>query len=561
MKARDADLDYDVAVVGSGFGGSVAALRLSQKGYRVVVIEAGRRWQRDDFPKTNWNLPKMFWVPALGWLGLQRMTLLPDALVLAGAGVGGGSLVYGNTLFEPNDDFFALPSVQTVGGAQGLKPYYALARKMMGVVTNPYLTPMDAHVRETAAEMGRGDTFTPSPIAVYCGAPGAQPVDPYFLGEGPARSGCVQCGGCFLGCRHGAKNTLDQNYLYFAEKLGCEIVSERIVETIQPVDAEGAEGYVVDIAATTGFRRRRRRLRVGGVVVAAGVMGSVRLLLDAKRRGHLPQLSPQLGGGVRTNSESIIAVRSRQRDVDFSRGVAASSSVFLDDHTQVQADRMPAGADQTAFLATLMVDGGGRLPRWLRWMGVALKSPLDLLRTLWPFGFAKQSVLLVVMQTLEGALKVEQRRRWLPPFGWRLTSRPEKEAPTTYIPQGHDFARRLAQRIDGVPQSSVNEVLLNRPATAHIMGGCLIGEDATSGVIDADQRVYGYRNLWVCDGSVIPANLGVNPALSILAFSERAMAAVPPKAGADAALKFLAVDRHWDTTDLLCREPSQNSQV
>ena len=556
MSDASSEAEYDFAVIGSGFGGSVAALRLSQKGYRVLVIEAGRRWRPESFPKSNWNLPKMFWMPALGWLGLQRMTLLPDALVLAGAGVGGGSLIYGNTLFEPADSFFERPEVRVVGGAQSLRPYYELARKMMGVVANPYLTPMDEHIRQTAADFGRADTFAPSPIAVYCGPAGETQRDPYFLGEGPDRTGCVQCGGCFLGCRFGAKNTLDQNYLFFAEKLGCEIVAETRVRGVEPVDDSGAGGYLVHVEAASGLRRRRRQIRVGGVVVAAGVMGTLRLLLDARRRGQLPRLSARLGACVRTNSEAIIAVRTRDRTADFSRGVAASSSVFLDEVTQVQADRMPAGADQTALFATVMVDGGGRVPRWLRWFGAVLRHPVDFLRTLWPFGFARQSVLLVVMQSLEGALRIRLRRRWLLPFRRTLTSAPETEAPSAYIPLGNAFARRLADRIDGVPQSCTNEVFLNRPATAHIMGGCLIGLDPQTGVIDPDHRVFGYQNLWICDGSVLPANLGVNPALSIMAFAERAMAAVPLKPGASRKLRSLAVDRAWRTDRLLIRVPS-----
>ena len=544
--------DYDVIVVGSGFGGSVSALRLSQKGYRVLVVEAGKRWSKEDFPETNWQVGRYLWAPQLGARGIQRMQLMRHALVLSGVGVGGGSLVYGNTLFEPLDPFFEAPTIAALGGAAVLKPYFELARKMMGVVANPRITAMDGHARAVAEEYGRGDSFMPSPVAVYFGEEGQAAPDPYFEGEGPARTGCTACGGCFLGCRVGAKNTLDRNYLYLAEGLGCQIMAETKVERLVPIGGDGAGGYEVHVKVRG---EGRRVMRAGQVVVSAGVMGTLSLLLEARQRGDLPRTSAMLGREVRTNSETVVAVRARARDADHSWGIAASTSVFPDDHTQIQIDRYPAGADALATIATLMVDGG-KVPRWLGFVGQVLRHPLDFLRVLWPFGFARQTAFLVVMQDWDNKLRLKLGRSWLPPFGKTLRSKtPDGPAAPSYIAIGNDFARRLAKRIGGVPLSSVSEVLMDVPTTAHILGGCPIGETPQQGVVDLDQKVFGYENLYVVDGTVVPVNLGVNPALTILALAERAMAKVPTKPGAQ--WRGLAVDSKWGVEALLQRDGPQ----
>ncbi len=549
--AASEGFDCDYVVIGSGFGGSVAALRLSQKGYRVRLIEAGRRWGRESFPRSSWDTRNYLWAPALGCTGPQQMRLLRHALVLSGVGVGGGSLIYGNTLFEPLDRFFAEPVIESLGGARVLRPYYELARKMMGVVANPRITPMDEHARAVALEYGRGDTFTPSPVGVFFGEPGQEAADPYFEGQGPDRVGCTSCGGCFLGCRVGAKNTLDLNYLHLAERLGCVIVPETRVGRVVPLGDDGSGGYVLHTRGSVGrARRRREQVRCRGVVVAGGVMGTLGLLMDARARGDLSAISQQLGQRVRTNSETVVAVRCRDGSADHSKGIAASTSVFPDEHTQIQIDRYPGGSDSMAALSALMVDGGRWWPRWLGFVGAALRRPLDFLRTLWPGGFARQTAILVVMQDLDNKLSVVRRRRWLPPFGHRLQSEcdPADAAPS-YIPIGNDFARRLAKRINAIALSSTPEVFLDVPATAHILGGCPIGSNRNDGVVDAQHRVFGYQNLYVCDGSIVPVNLGVNPALTILALSERAMAQIPVKPGA--TMQNLNVDRTWGVGDLL----------
>ena len=543
-------LEYDFAVVGSGFGGSVAALRLSQKGYRVVVIESGRRWGPDHFPESSWDLKKYLWSPGLRCFGLNRMSLMRHALVLGGVGVGGGSLNYGNTLIRPKASFYDDPKVTKMGGEAALGPYYNLAEKMMGVAPNPFMVEPDRLVRETAEEYGRGDTFQPSPVGVYFGEPEETVPDPYFEGEGPERTGCNACGRCFIGCRVGSKNTLDCNYLFLAEKLGAEIMAETQVTEIAPLSPDGSDGYRLSLRNSTSvLGRPRRTLNARGVVLAAGVVGTLELLHRSRRAGALDRISATLGDCVRTNSEVLAAVTSRDRTLDYSKGISASSSVFPDEHTQIQADRYPAGSDSLILMSTLMVDGGGRLLRPLRWLATALRHPVDFLRLLWPFGRARRTIILVVMQDLQSSLRFLWRRRWWWPFSRHLKSaHGEGDQIPTYIPMANDFARRLARRMDGIPLSATTEVLLDRPATAHILGGCPMGESADDGVIDHDHRIHGYQNLLVCDGTVIPANLGANPALSILALSERAMSLVPTKSGKHHTFDF---ERTWGVSNLL----------
>lgn len=546
--------DTDFVVIGSGFGGSVAALRLSQKGYRVRVVEAGRRWSASTFPSSNWELRKFLWQPALRCFGLQRMTLLEDALVASGAGVGGGSLIYGNTLYTPGEAFFGSPMIAAMGGREALMPYLELARKMMGVVPNPRLVAVDHVLRATATRIGRGETFAPSPVGVYFGDATGETADPYFLGDGPARRGCTGCAGCFTGCRDDGKNSLDKNYLYLAERLGCEILAEHEVTSIVPLDSDGRAGYEILARQTTRPGEQSRRFRTRGVVIAAGVMGTLRLLLTNKADGTLSRLSDCLGRQVRTNSEVILAVRARDRHANFSAGVAASSSVFIDAHTQIQGDRYGSGSDALALLSTLLVNGGGRWPRPLRWLGTIAANPLDFLRTLRPGGFARQTILLIAMQDLESRLRVRLKPLPWPLRGARLSSAAEGgERIPAYIPQANAFAREIAAEIDGIPLNALNEVLLNAPVTAHILGGCPIGASPDDGVVDTDQRVFGYHNLLIADGSVIPANLGVNPALTILAMAERALAALPLKAPAKQPMRWLRVDQAWETHSLLCR--------
>lgn len=558
------NLDYDYIIIGSGFGGAVSALRLTQKGYRVAVLEAGKRFQDADFAKTNWDLKKFLWLPQAFCYGIQRLNLLNDVMILSGAGVGGGSLVYANTLYVPSERFFEHPTLQSMGGSQGLLPYYELAQKMLGVIENPKLWPADEHFRETAKAFGAEATFKPTPVGVFFGDDVQSesvdiPVpDPYFAGEGPERNPCSHCGACMVGCRHGAKNTLVKNYLYLAEQLGATIIPETEVLTILPLSADGSAGYRVKARCSTRLNGQPHRvLSARGIVCAAGVMGSLNLLLQAREKGWLPRLSQALGQHVRTNSEAILGAISRDKTVDYSKGIAITSSIYPDEHSHIEPVRYPEGSDAMGLLATLLTDGGGKWPRQLRFVANVLRQPLDFLRTLSPKGFAKQGIIVLFMQTLDNSLKISRRRVWWKLGRKGLSSSPEGGVKSpSYIPLANNFTRKLAEQMNAVPGSSINEVLLDIPTTAHILGGCSIALQPEQGVVDLKHQAFGYHNLLVCDGSMIPANLGVNPSLTITALTERAMSFVPLKPGA--AMRWLKVDPLWDTADLIL--PSEHSQ-
>jgi cholesterol oxidase len=522
------DFDCDFVIVGSGFGGSVSALRLVEKGYRVVVLEMGKRWGKDDFPHTTWNARKYLWRPGLGMYGILQMTLVKDAFFLHGAGVGGGSLVYANTLLVPPDEAFADARWVGLDWKAALAPHYATAKKMLGVVESPVIVETDRMLKEVADEMGRGHTWKKADVGVFFGdEPGKTVPDPFFDGEGPERTGCIMCGGCMVGCRHGAKNTLDQNYLYLAEKRGARIVPETRVLDVVPLEGGG---YELVTARSTGLLHPRGKLRARAVVVSGGSYGTVDLLMRCKERGSLGKLSDKLGTYLRTNSEALLSVRSRKRDVDYSKGIAITSGVFVDDKTHIEVVRYPEGSDALAPLATVLTEGGGAIPRWLRWIGTSIRHPLQLLRSIVPFGWAKKTAILLVMQPIDNHLRYRLRRRWYWPFTKKLDSdRGDGPPVPVYIPVANLVARKMAAKMDGVPQSGLIEVLLGKASTAHILGGCPIGLTADDGVVDPESRAFGYDDLYVIDGSVIPANLGVNPSLTITAMAEHAMTHVPPR--------------------------------
>jgi cholesterol oxidase len=551
MKETD-ELVFDYLVIGSGFGGSVAAMRLAQKGYTVGVVEAGKRWHADEFPRRNWNLRKFLWFPSLGLYGTWRLRLLNGIFILAGSGVGGGSLNYANTLYIPPDVFFDRPSVRRLGGKDELLPYYDLAGRMLGIVRNPVETAQDVLMRETAAEIGREATYRLTNVAVYFGKEGEPAADPYFEGEGPDRIGCELCGACMTGCRKDAKNSLDKNYLYFAEKFGARIFAENRVVDIVPLGPDGSEGYRVRSRKTTGLMRGRRGLtfRTKGLVLAAGALGTNSLLLDMKRAGRLPNLSEHLGRFARTNSETMLGVRSFAAGTDFSRGVAITSSVHPDEDTHIEPVRFGKGHDAMSALVAALTDGGKRTPRILRWVGNELRHPIRNLRLRKPPGWAKETIILLVMQTLDNYFHLKRGRPWFFPFVNVLGTKrgPERTHPT-WIPAGNDFGRRMAKRTGGVAANVITEVTVGSPITAHILGGCSFGLTPEEGVIDEQNRVRGYANMIVCDGSQIPDNLGVNPALSITAFAERAMSFIPEKK----PVRHLAAEKSWGLVGLLTR--------
>jgi len=518
-------LDYDFIVIGSGFGGAVSALRLSEKGYRVAVLEMGKRWRAEDFATTNWNVRKSLWMPRLLCYGIQQISVLKHVLVLHGAGVGGGSLVYANTLLVPPARAFEDPRWPAgVAWADLLAPHYAMASFMLGATPARETFPADQLLREAVdEETGRGSTFTRHTVGVYYGEEaGRTDPDPYFGGEGPPRSGCTLCGGCMTGCRHGAKNTLDRNYLFLAERRGCAIHAETKVTDVRPMEGGGYE--IRTVRSTRPLVKRPRVLRARGVVLAAGALGTVDLLLRCKERGSLPRVSERLGDYVRTNSEALLAVTARRGDVDYSRGIAISSGVDADEHTHVEIVRYGKGHDAMALLSTHLTGAGPPWPRWLRWVGNALRHPLDFVRAHWPFGWARRTAILLVMQPLANHMRLELGRR---PWGRALTSRLSNgQRPPTYMPLANALAERMARKMDGVPQSGLHEVFLGTSSTAHILGGATMGSSPEEGVCDPQGRVFGYDDLYVADGSLVPANLGVNPALTITALAEHVMSRI-----------------------------------
>lgn len=503
--------EYDVIVVGSGFGGSVAALRLTEKGYRVGVLEAGRRFAAGDFARTNWNLRRFLFMPRLGLRGIQRLTMLNDLVVLSGAGVGGGSLVYANALYEPLDPFF--DDVQWAGIAdwrEELAPFYARARRMLGVVETPFETVAETVVREVARRMGVADTFHRTPVGVYFGDEDG--IDPYFGGAGPPRSPCLRCGGCMVGCRHNAKNTLDRNYLWLAERGGAVVHPEREATLLR----RAGGGWEVETSHPGAWLRPRRELfRAEQVVLAAGVLGTLKLLFRSGLGG------PNLGMLVRSNSEVIVGAGARDASVDYSTGIAIGSSFHPSADTHIEPVRYPKGSSMMGLFSTVLVDGGGRVPRPLRWLGTCLRHPLWFLRALSVRRWAERSVILLVMQARDNSL----RMRWT---GRRLrTTHGHGEPAPSWIPEGNEAARIAAEVMGGLPGSGLNEVLLNRPFTAHILGGAPIGASAQAGVLDAWQRVWTEPGLHVADGAAVSANLGSNPSLTIAAQAERAFAFWP----------------------------------
>ena len=521
--------DFDFIVIGSGFGGSVSACRLAEKGYRVGVMEMGRRYRQEDFPETNWDVRRFLWSPAAGLYGCFRMKLFRHVWVLSGIGVGGGSLVYGNTLLVPPERAWEDPQWADLNDWTSVMPrHYDTAQRMLGVVDNPCEGVADRLLREAAEREGCGETYHPTRVAVYFGERERTVPDPFFGGAGPERTGCALRGGCMTGCRYGAKNTLDKNYLHFAEQRGARIFDETRVVDVRPLggQADGGDGYAVRTVRTTRwFSRQARTFRCRGVVFSAGVLGTLRLLMELKERGSLPRLSDRLGHVVRTNSESIIGVRLRDRELDVSEGIAIGSGIRLDEHTHVEAVRYANGCDLMGATATMLPGGEPGIGRLAALCKGILRRPLAFLRASNPFGFARSTVILLVMQTLESRIRMRLRRSWLPPFRKGLQT--EGDPIPTFIPQANAFARRMADRLGGTPITAWTEILLNVPTTAHILGGATMGRDARDGVVDAWSRVFHYRNLYVCDGSVISANLGVNPSLTIAALTEHAMEHVP----------------------------------
>jgi cholesterol oxidase len=521
--------DYDWLVIGSGFGGSVSALRLREKGYSVGVLECGRRFSDDDFPRSTWDLRRYFWAPRLGMRGIFRLSTFKDVAIVSGSGVGGGSLGYANTLYRARRRFYEDPQWAGLNDWEtALAPHYDEAERMLGVVAYDEDDPADDLLREFAREIGVEDTYAKTRVGVLLdGEPGETVPDPFFGGAGPDRTACMRCGRCMIGCPHGAKNTLVKNYLWLAERAGAQVHPERLATIVRPLGAaDGSEGYEITTEHPGAwFRRRRKTFTARGVVFAAGPLGTNKLLAACRLHGSLPNLSDRVGELVRTNSEAILAVTLPPGAPDIQRRVAITGSIYPDPDTHIETVVYGDAADSMSALYTVLVGDGTRVTRPLKLLGAAARHPLTFVRLLDPRGWSRRTIIVLVMQTLDNAiaLKAKPTRR-----GARLQTEQDADRPIpTFIPVANQFAEWLARRTGGIAQTAFMEAVANIATTAHVLGGAVIGADPSTGVVDARQRVFGYENLLVCDGAAVPANVGVNPSLTITAMAEHAMTYVP----------------------------------
>lgn len=537
----ESEYDYDVVVVGSGFGGSVSALRLSEKGYSVGVMEMGRRWSPENLPKSNWNLAKYIWRPMIGLKGFFNMRPFKHAMIIHGNAVGGGSITYAQTLLVPPQKIW---EEGTWAGLddwdQVMPPHYHTAQKMLGVAEAKRLGPADHALKKMADAHGVGHTFYKSEVGVFFGddddtTGGRTYPDPYFNGEGPDRTSCVGCGECMTGCRHNAKNTLDKNYLYLAENRGTRVHEETEVMDVKPLNNKpnGEDGYeIITQLSGSWMARNRRSFKARKVIFAASSLGTQELLFKLKQSGSLPRVSDELGKRVRTNSESIVCVRVPGGE-DMSKGVGIGSGIYIDKDTHVEAMRYGAGHDLLGTTFTPLTGGQAGWTRILTWIGtmtrLMLTRPMTFLRIVNPIGFAKETIMLLCLQALDSSLNMVYKRPWYNPFTKVLQT--EGDGVPAYIPQANAFAQQSAELLNGVALSGMTEILFNVPTTGHCMGGAGMGDSRETGVVDHQNRVFGYENMWICDASVLSANLGVNPALTITALTERAMSFIPAKAG------------------------------
>ncbi len=535
--------DFDFIVIGSGFGGSVSAHRLVEKGYRVAVMEMGRRWTPDTLPRTSWSIHRYFWRPKLGLRGFFNMRFFRHVTIFHGCAVGGGSITYASTLLPPPEKVWGVGSWMGLADWRAEMPqYYETAARMLGVTENRILGPADHLLKKAAEAAGSGHTFYCTKVGIFQssdGEPGNRTFpDPFFGGEGPARTTCTACGGCMMGCRYGAKNTLDLGYLYLAEKHGAQVFPETRVVDVKPLGgaSDGSAGYEVGtVKSTAWIHRQPRRFTCRGVIFSASSLGTMELLFHLKEKGALPAISGQLGQHVRTNSESLIGARTPGYSQDVSQGIAIGSGVYIDEHTHIEAVRYPSGSDAMGFLTTILTDGRPgpqRIALWLKNILVSLlRHPFKTVRVLQPVGWAREFVILLCMQALDGEIEMRWQRPWFWPFRKFLVSRGEKVP--TYIPKANEFAKKFAQLTGGFAMSLLPEILFDVPGTAHCIGGCVIADCSRHGVVDSRHRVFHYKNMYICDGSVVAANLGVNPSLTITALTERAMSFIPSAAESD----------------------------
>jgi cholesterol oxidase len=522
---QNKSFDYDYVIIGSGFGGSVSALRLSEKGYKVLVIEKGKWFNKpEDFPKTNWDLKKWMWLPNLGMTGIFNLTFFRHVAVLSGVGVGGGSLVYANTLPVPKSPFFNSGHWKGLCDWENeLQPFYALAKKMLGATSHPYMSKSDKVMLQLAEEMDDKSAFEKTDVAVYFGKVGETVEDPYFEGKGPDRTGCNLCGGCMLGCRYNAKNTLDKNYLYLAQQLGCEIKAETEVYDVIPMNENGSEGYTIKFKDSLSYFPKKGTITTKGVVFAGGVLGTMDLLLKLKE-SSLPHLSDTLGKGIRTNSESLIGVTTFDKTTSFSEGIAIGSIINIDENRHVEPVKYSAGAGFWRLFMAPMVQGKTILGRFFKMIQDFVLHPIDNFKVFFTDDWSKRTHILLYMESIDSTLQMKRTK-----LGYKKTSLEAGSAPTAFNPKAQEIAHQVEKIVNGKAMVMNTETLFGIPSTAHILGGACMGESAETGVIDKNNHVFNYQNMMICDGSMISANIGVNPSLSITAITERAMSLIGKK--------------------------------
>lgn len=515
--------DFDYIIIGSGFGGSVSALRLAEKGYKVLVIEKGKWYKSDDFAKTNWNLPKWLWIPSLRFFGIMKMSIFRHIVIISGTGVGGGSLVYANTLPVPKSSFYKSGSWSELEDWETeLKPFYQKALFMLGASRNPKLFDGDIALKELAKDIGREDQFEHPDVAVFFGKAGEKVKDPYFEGKGPERAGCNFCGGCMTGCRYDAKNTLDKNYLYLAQNLGTEILAENEVYDVFPIDGkDGATGYKVFANSNTKFFKHKKEFTAKGVIFSGGVLGTIKLLLKLKTKS-LPLLSDKVGDDIRTNNETLISVSSLDKSKNLSKGVAIGSLLHTDDNSHLEIVRYSEGSGFWKLLHLPLSNGENTPTRLLNMAQQVLKYPLSYFKIYFVNSWSKSTTVLLFMQSIDSTLKFKNNF-----LGGMSSAVSTGVKPSAYIPESIELTKKYSKIINGVPTSFALESIAGIPSTAHVLGGAVMGRDSVQGVINRDNQVFGYKNMLVIDGAMISANPGVNPSLSITAIAERAMAQIP----------------------------------
>jgi cholesterol oxidase len=541
MKAMDSPV-YDYVIIGSGFGGSVSAMRLAEKGYSVLVLERGKRYEDRDFPKTNWNIWKFLWLPPLRCYGIMQFSFFRNILALHGDGVGGGSLVYANVLVRPDDEIFKNPTWKHLQDWKSiLAPHYDTAEHMLGVIANPRQWAADGILKDVATQMGVQSTFQPTRVGVFFGgaqdADGQEISDPYFGGDGPSRNTCIHCGGCMVGCRYNAKNTLPKNYLFFAEKWGVKIQAEANAHNVLPLAVGQTDGARYEVAfhrTTAWIYGRERRVRARNVIFSGGTLGTLSLLFRCREVTRtLPDISTRLGELVRSNSEALLGMMSPDKKTDYSKGIAITSIFRADEKTAVEPVRYSAGSSLIRLISAPLIEPQNSfVKRLLALVWKMISHPMVFLRTYVLPGWAEYSTILLAMQTEDNHLRMRLGRSWLTLFRQGLVSQSAEENPVpTRIEIGHYVTREFTRRIHGDAAGSIVEVLFDTPITAHILGGVTFGRDDQEGVVGLDCQIHNYPGLYVVDGSVVPANPGVNPSLTITALAEYAMSQVPPKPG------------------------------